>query len=1217
MSFCGRLFLLFTLAYTMLAQTGLLELTVTDAAGAAMPGVRVRLMNQRTSVQRELAANSEGFVAFQNLVPGGYKVTIEFAGFEANTSTMDVAPGAQVRLTKMLNAGRVNSSVMVSESAAALQVNQATVSSTIGAKEINSIPTASRNYTHLIVAEAGVAAPLPDRTGKGMNIATSPGNQGDDASQSLNPSVNGARPTNNALMINGIDATNMMNGNGSLGNNVNIPLDSIEVVEMQTALYSARTGRNGGANLQISTKMGANAFHGSASHYFQNEKFNANEFFLNRAGVTRPKFRRNESTGTIGGPVVIPGLYDGRNKTFFFATVGYTRFLSGYANRSTVYTGIPTGLGDVRTRDTMAVVANRYIAEGVQDDPTLPQNILTRIRTFPADQVSFLERKFFTNTTPGQVAFRSMTPSDIHPVAINILNQKRNGSLLLPSVRPGDTIMPGRGLFGRESQLVNSFPTFFESLSSVASVEHNFGLQNRLRLSYVKSNQYVEEAFPWANSSPSPTQGRTPGYVASLSDIHSFSSRWVNELRGGFFDLQNTRISRYRDITNSSLGIFNPLEAALGGLASLMPTVDINTQRSSSGIGNAWDFFDWQRQASVSNTVTRASSRHTFSFGGEFRRPSVGGEYMARTNGDLDYDNWLFFLTGHGAPGGGSDLDQGNTRRMFVFKDVSFFAQDDWKLRPGLTLNIGARWDWYGTPSDSQGRIGNYYTPSMAAAMGAKPGFQVPANSVFFQPNFDPLKLGYVLSPGTPWNLNQVNKSVTKSTLREDYNNIAPRIGLAWQPKSLPGTVFRTGYGLFYERTGGAMKADLQLSAPFFFFANVYGPEDMADPYPRLNQNPFQIPFAVSIGQNANGTPSWRKPDGSIFPPKEQFNPKNQTFIDPLIQAPYTQQWTFNIQQKISKGAVLDVRYVGTRGVGLIARVNMAQPEDPRIKPVNGFSDIRDRNGAVINPGFFVKPEFLGLNHQGGFRLLSNWGQSSYHGLQSSVRGRVGFLQTNIGYTWSKAIDNVSSDRDVAEHNGFNLRGNRGPANFDRTHRLTAVFIASLPTPWRTNHFSRQVLGGWQLSGFVTLQSGAPFSVLGTATASALWAQPSRVRASLVPGRTGQNIYTPGRVQDRLISGYFDPTAFVNEPNAWGNEGRNLLRGPAQRQVDLAAAKEWRFFERLVPEFRWEMFNILNQTTFANPSSLTVPNSGLGTLGQITATVGGPRTMQASLRVRF
>ncbi len=101
-----------------------------------------------------------------------------------------------------------------------------------------------------------------------MNIATSPGNQGDDASQSLNPSVNGARPTNNALMINGIDATNMMNGNGSLGNNVNIPLDSIEVVEMQTALYSARTGRNGGANLQISTKMGANAFHGSASHYF-------------------------------------------------------------------------------------------------------------------------------------------------------------------------------------------------------------------------------------------------------------------------------------------------------------------------------------------------------------------------------------------------------------------------------------------------------------------------------------------------------------------------------------------------------------------------------------------------------------------------------------------------------------------------------------------------------------------------------------------------------------------------------------------------------------------------------------------------------------------------------------------------------------------------------------------------------------------------------------
>ena len=1208
-------FLIFTALQLFAQGAGSVEVTVIDQSGALIPGAAVSLSSVDNGLTRKGSTTQDGIFVATELQAGRYKLNVSFAGFEPGAESVEVAAGTQTRITEKLLTGKSATSVQVVESSTELQISQQTVGARLTTKELTSIPTSSRNFTHLIVAEPGVSAPLPDRTGKGMNLATSPGGQGDDGSQSLNPSVNGARPTNNSLMINGVDTTNMMNGSGSLGNNINVPLDAIEVVDVQTALYSAKSGRNGGANLQIGTRMGNNSFHGSISHFLQNEKFNGNEFFLNRAGAVRPKFRRNETSFSVGGPITIPHIYNGKNKTFFHTTLSYTNFLSGYAQRATVYTGIPTGLGDVRTKETMADVANRYIREGQQDDPTFAQNLLTHLRTFPAEQISFLEKKFYTSTTPGALALRTLAPSDIHQVAINVLNTKRDGKLLLPSVKPGMTVLPGKGLFGRELQLVNSFPTFFESWSGVAAIEHSLSDKNRLRLSYVKSKQFVEEAFPWANSSASPTRGLTPGYVASLSDTHVFSPNWVNELRGGFFDLQNTRISKYRDITNSSLGIYNPLEASLGGLASLMPTIDINTLQSSSGIGNAWDFFDWQRQASVSDTVTWATSRHTLSFGGEFRRPTIGGEYMARTNGDLDYSNWLLFLTGHGAPGGGSDLDQGNTRRMFVFRDVSWFAQDDWKVRPGLTVNLGVRWDWYGTPKDSDGRIGNYYTPDAAAAMGTKPGFQVPANSEFFKPNFDPIKLGFVLTPGTPWNLNQVNKAVTSSTLREDYNNFAPRVGFAWQPSSK--TVVRGGYGMFYERIGGAMKADLQLSAPFFFYSNMYGPEDMARPYSGLNMNPFQIPFAVSIFRNANGGAAWRKPDGTPFPTTEQFAPKNQTFIDPLIKTPYTQQWTLNAQYKLTKSTLVDIRYVGTRGIGLLARVNLAQPLDPRITPVNGFSDIRDRAGALINPSFFVKPEFLGLNHQGGFRQLSNWGQSTYHGLQTNLRGRIGqYVTANVGYTWSKAIDNVSSDRDVAEQDAYNLSGNRGLANFDRPHRLTATWFASLPTPFRNVKASRALFGGWQLGGFLTLQSGAPFTVTGTAVSNVLWAQPGRVRASWAPGFSLDNVYTQGRVQDRLAT-YFNPTAFVNSPNSWGNEGRNMLRGPSQRQLDLSLGKEMKFAERMTAEFRWEAFNVFNQATFGNPSSTTVAAAGLGTLGQITTTIGGPRTMQANIRVRF
>ena len=516
-----------------------------------------------------------------------------------------------------------------------------------------------------------------------MNLATAPGSQADDGTQSLNPSVNGARPTNNSLMINGVDATNMMNGGGSLGNNLTVPLDALEAVETQTALYSATTGRNGGANIQMITRVGTNEFHGSVSHFFQNEIFNANDFFLNRSGRDRPKFRRNESYAGFGGPIR-------KDKTFFYAAVQRTDFLSGYANRAIVTTSSPDGLGDIRTPESIADIANQWLASGAADNPQFAANFLTTIRRFPADQIPGLERQFFANTSnPSAPVFRQLTARDIHPVALNILNVKRDGKFLLPSVLDSNRLLSGNATYGREREQVNAFPTFFNSWSGSGSIEHNFTGNDRLRLNYIKSQQFVEEAFPWANSSVSPTLGLTPGYVASLSHMHTFGPGWVNELRGGMFELYNTRISKFRDIFNSTLGIYNPLEEAVGGLASLMPTVDIVTQRSSAGIGNAWDFYDRQRTYYMSDVVTHVRGAHTLHLAGEIRRTNLKGEYMARTNGDLDYDNWALFFTGHGASGGGSDLDQGDTRRDYNMVDLSLLSAGRLENSPGSHFESG------------------------------------------------------------------------------------------------------------------------------------------------------------------------------------------------------------------------------------------------------------------------------------------------------------------------------------------------------------------------------------------------------------------------------------------------------------------------------------------------------------------------------------------------
>jgi outer membrane receptor protein involved in Fe transport len=1203
-----RTLILATTAIAVLsaADPASLSGTIEDQTGSRIAGAHVAIRNLQTGQKLELVTEPGGEFRFPSLPAARYELQAAYPGFNAFHQAVELR-SEPVSLVIQISAATINEEIHVSAATDLLQPNRATNSVTLTADQITSLPTASRNYTHLIVSEAGVSAPLPDRTGKGMNLATSPGGQGDDGSQSLNPSVNGARPTNNSVSLNGVDTTNMMNANGSLGNNVSVPLDALEVVEMQTALYSASTGRNGGGNIQMVTRSGANAFHGSAYHFLQNEVFNANEFFLNRAGTPLPKFRRNETGVTFGGRII-------RDKTFFFASVQRTDFTSGYANRAIATTGVPDGLTDVRTRESIADVSNKWIQSGARDNPKFAANLLQAIRAFPAEQIGFLENKFFENVNTLQL--RRLLPSDIHPVAINVLNVKRFGKFLLPSASDSLPLIPGNGTYGAERSLTQVFPTIFNSWSGLGTIEHNFTSSHRLRLNYVRSQQYVEEAFPWANSSPSPTLGLTPSWTASLSDVRTFGPHWVNDLRGGFFELFNTRISKYRDILNSTLGIHNPLEAAVGGLASLMPTIDIVTQRSGAGIGNAWDFYDRQRVINAADTVSYTTSRHTFQFGGEVRRPTIKGEYMARTNGDLDYDNWLFFFTGHGASGGGSDLDQGDTRRHFKMRDASLFIQDDWRIRPGLTLNLGVRWDFFGNPVDPDGKVGNYYNRETAARLGLEPGFYLPSNSAFFKPNFNPRALGLVISPGTPVSYAQIHKSPYDSTLQSDYNNFAPRIGFAWQPRRFRSLVIRGGYGIFYERTSGAFKSDLQLSAPYFFYANVPAPVDMADPYPRLNVNPFQIPLNVTVIRNAQGTPSFRRADGSPFPNTEPYSAKSNTFIDPFVRTPYVQQWSFNVQYEPWRGNLLDVRYVGSRGVGLLAKLNLAQPQDPRVVPVNGFNDIYNASGQVINPDFFVKPEYLGLSKSGGFRYRSNWGQSAYHGLQATFRRKLaGWFMGNIGYTWSKSLDNVSSDSAVIEHDGFNLANNRGLSNFDRTHRFTAAYIITLPNLLRRDSSLKILANGWSLGGMATLQSGAPFSALGAATRNAIFAQPATARLDFAPGKTIAHAIGSGRVQDRLDN-YFNVGAFTDSLDHWGNSGRNILRGPAQTQFDLTLSKQMRIRESLTGEFRWEAYNVFNTPVFANPAN-TFATNGAGTAGRITATIGGPRTMQAGFRVRW
>ena len=249
-----------------------------------------------------------------------------------------------------------------------------------------------------------------------------------------------------------------------------MPLEALEEIEVSTSLTSAAQGRNGGGSIDIVTRQGTNRYNGTGLYAFQHESMNANEFFLNRAGTAKPEFRRNDLSGAVGGPIR-------QGRTFFFVAGQQTRFRSGYASNATAATGLPVGLGDVRTPETIARVANDYLRNGAADNAAFAANFLRALRAFPADQQAGLIATFFSNVNT--LTFRELTPADIHPVAINILNTTRDGRFLIPSTTGDMPVLRGNGTFGRELLQQQVIPTESNGWSGVVTVQHRATRQQR------------------------------------------------------------------------------------------------------------------------------------------------------------------------------------------------------------------------------------------------------------------------------------------------------------------------------------------------------------------------------------------------------------------------------------------------------------------------------------------------------------------------------------------------------------------------------------------------------------------------------------------------------------------------------------------------------------------------------------------------------------------
>ncbi|HEV2883368.1 MAG TPA: carboxypeptidase-like regulatory domain-containing protein, partial [Pyrinomonadaceae bacterium] len=1012
---------------SILAQSGTsgsLTGVVRDANGANLPGVAIVLKNLGTGATRSVTSDDVGHWTAPGLAVGIYELAYELTGFKRLVrERVEVEASVPRTLEDSLEVGSVDAVVNIAEGAALITPDASSVARQLSAEQLVTVPTSTRSFTQLLSAEAGVSTDLSPV------LTNSNGNQ--------SPSVNGTRTTSTSLSFNGVDATNITSNEGSLNNNIAPAPETLSEVKLQTSLYDASTGRSGGGNFQLVTKNGGNQFNGSAYYYLQNEKFNANDFFFNKDGIPRPRARRNEGGFTIGGPIV---------KERFFVFGGYQR------------TSANTGF--VPTASSITVLPRAL---------QLISGERTRQNLFDA----------FRSLNPGIVA-SIPNANAISDVAIRLLNLRNpaTGDFMIPAPRTGGaTIGNDANVAGNVGgnpyiRQRNVFPAEFRQDQFTLRLDGQLSKNNNLTGTFFFANFPGLDPFPDPGSLASPvTLKRSDrNRTLSIADQHIFSPRLINEVRFGYFSLNNTRIldDPFLAITNESVGIPNPALAFDSGpgtlrLGHFVGRPGTILERFSFGGPN--DTFNRREQTtySVADNLTYIASRHTFRFGGELKRHQYNTALPEEQATEFEkYDNFTQFLRGVATE---ADTQFGVTEKSYRFRDLSWYVADDWKLNRKITLNLGLRYEWFGWPEEAQGRIGNFDPALVTNFNNPLTGFIVPSNVQ---------TTGFTAIDTA---INATARASTKHTLSgQDLNNFAPRIGFAFSPFDSNRLVVRGGYGIFFDRPSAAFINTVFSNYPFLREAEVTFPGSnvpVTSAFSRQDPNfPFNqyLPNRIIRSAGANGTYTLR--DGTNVTSGADGTPNPidpltgqpirgniaETFefraVDRNLRTPYVQQWNLGAQFELTKNLLLETRYVGTRGTKLLQAISFAQGvdlNDPNAPdfiferfnqayiaagspngPLNAGTTARERGrgrafgfantalgglidnnlanagGAVIS--FEARSPYLGFDVPEAI-MLTNSAASIYHSAQFSLTQRLSRgLQFNAAYTFSKSLDNSSAD---------------------------------------------------------------------------------------------------------------------------------------------------------------------------------------------------------------
>ena len=646
--------------------------------------------------------------------------------------------------------------------------------------------------------------------------------------------------------------------------------------------------------------------------------------------------------------------------------------------------------------------------------------------------------------------------------------------------------------------------------------------------------------------------GNLPGFLAAieysnwsvaLNDLHIFSPQFTNALTFSYNDIDRRQLSIVP-------GNQTWTDFGAGFTRTFTASAPAAMHTQLDGYFNAFSRFPlnhFRKNIQISDVVTLNRGSHLLKFGGEVRRSILDLQEFFR--GD-PFVRFRATFTGDaaadfllGLPSIVEQIAEDSNRPRTT--EYALFMQDDWTMSPRLTLNLGLRWDPYLPFVDETDRFSQVRLGQRSMVFPSAP------EGVVF--------------PGDP--------GVPRSIIERRLSNLGPRLGFAYDPFGTGRTSVRGGYGVFYSQIRQQAHNQISTNQPFSLKLTINNPPGgIDDPYGATG-NPF--PFVPPQTPEERSTYRF-------------LTPMAMTQWDPGFRNAVAQQWNFNVQQQLFDTYITTIAYVGSRGDHLFMTTEL----NPAIFGAPG------RTLDERRPLF---PIFASVTNQ------SSDARSEYHALQLTLNKRFsqGFSILS-SYTWSRLLDNASSDGDRPD-NPFDLDANWGPSDFDIEHRFVASFIWQLPGLGGRSGWMRHVLGGWQTNGIVTLESGAPFSIVSGRDNSQSGV--NRDRADLV----GDPDLDTGRPRGELVARYFNTDAFrVNSPGTFGNTARNMLRGPGFANIDFGLMKTVQLLEGHTVQFRTEVFNLLNRVNLGNPiNNVSAPN-----FGQIIS-AGSPRVIQLALKYSF